>query len=134
MTIMKSKLVHQSINCPWRDVYEFASDPTKIHLWAAGLATGLTAEGDSWIADGGPIGNVKIHFAARNEFGVIDHVVTMPNGMEVYNALRVTPNGTGAEVSFTLLQLPEMSDHSFEEDARLIQADLLALKHLLETQ
>jgi hypothetical protein len=53
--------------------------------------------------------------------------------MKVYNALRVTPNGSGAEVSFTLLRLPDMTEEDFERDAEMVRADLETLKSLLET-
>lgn len=130
---MLAQIIHQTIDRPWRDVYTFASDPWNIHLWAAGLAKGLTPHGDIWIADGGPIGMVKIRFLPSNDFGVIDHIVTMPDGFEVYNALRVTPNGQGALISFTLLKLPEMSEDDFNHDASLVTADLATLKRLIES-
>lgn len=100
--------------------------------WAAGLGGGLKPDGNDWIADGGPLGEVRVNFAPANEFGVIDHVVTLPDGLKVYNALRVTPNGSGAEVSFTLLRLDGMTDEEFEQDASAITADLETLKSLLE--
>jgi hypothetical protein len=131
MTTMLSRIVHVTINRPWREVYAFASDPAKMPLWAAGLASGLTQDGEDWIASG-PLGNVRVHFAKPNDLGVIDHVVTMPDGLEVYNALRVTPNGDGAEVSFTLLKLEGMSDADFERDGEMVRADLEALKALIE--
>jgi hypothetical protein len=134
MAIMQAQIIHQTIDRPWRDVYDFASDPWKIHLWAAGLAKGLMPHGDIWIADGGAIGMVKIKFRPNNDLGVIDHIVTMPDGYEVYNALRVTPNGSGALVAFTLLRLPDMSEDDFEHDAALVAADLAMLKLLIENQ
>lgn len=102
-------------------------------LWAAGLASGLTPQGDDWIASG-PLGDVVVRFAKPNDYGVIDHVVTMPDGLEVYNALRVTPNGDGCEIAFTVLQLPGMSDEEFSHDAELVLKDLTTLKNLLETK
>lgn len=131
MTTMLSRIVHVTINRPWREVYAFASDPAKMPLWAAGLASGLTRDGEDWIASG-PLGDVRVHFAKPNDLGVIDHVVTMPDGLEVYNALRVTPNGDGAEVSFTLLKLEGMTDADFERDGEMVRADLEALKALIE--
>lgn len=76
---------------------------------------------------------MRVNFAPTNEFGVVDHVVRLPDGLKVYNALRVTPNGSGAEVSFTLLRLPGMTDEDFERDAQMVRADLETLKSLLET-
>ena len=41
-----------------------------------------------------PMGQVTVEFAPVNEFGVIDHVVRMPSGEAVYNAMRVIPAGS----------------------------------------
>lgn len=132
MPVMQSRIIHLSVEKPWAQVYGFASDPRNMPRWAAGLGGGLKPDGNDWIADGGPPGEVRVNFAPTNEFGVIDHVVTLPDGLKVYNALRVTPNGSGAEVSFTLLRLDGMTDEDFEEDAKAITADLETLKSLLE--
>lgn len=132
MPVMQSRIIHLSVEKPWAQVYGFASDPRNMPRWAAGLGGGLKPDGNDWIADGGPLGEVRVNFAPTNEFGVIDHVVTLPDGLKVYNALRVTPNGSGAEVSFTLLRLEGMTDEDFEEDAKAIRADLETLKSLLE--
>ncbi|MFK3779252.1 SRPBCC family protein [Agrobacterium sp. NPDC089420] len=132
MPVMQSRIIHLSIEKPWSQVHQFTSDPQNMPRWAAGLGGGLRPEGEDWIADGGPLGEVRVNFAPANEFGVIDHVVTLPDGLKVYNALRVTPNGSGAEVSFTLLRLDGMTDEDFEDDAKAITADLETLKSLLE--
>jgi len=132
MPTMVARIVHTTIDRPWRAVYAFAAKPENMPLWASGLATGLTPEGEDWIADGGPLGKVRIRFAPENAFGVIDHVVTMPTGLKVRNALRVVANGDGAEVMFTLLQLPGMDAQAFETDAAHVARDLTALKTLLE--
>lgn len=131
MTVMQSRIIHLSIERPWKEVYAFASDPERMPQWAAGLATGLVQDGDEWIASG-PLGYVRVKFEERNDFGVIDHSVTLPSGLQVYNAFRVTPNGDGAEVAFTLMKLPGMSDADFEHDAEMVLADLERLKALVE--
>ncbi|MCI9865592.1 SRPBCC family protein [Rhizobium skierniewicense] len=131
MTVMPSRIIHLSIERPWKEVYAFASDPARMPQWAAGLATGLVQDGEEWIASG-PLGDVRVKFAERNAFGVIDHSVTLPHGLQVYNALRVMPNGDGAEVAFTLMKLPGMSDADFERDAAMVFADLERLKALVE--
>ncbi len=131
MTTMMSRIVHISIKRPWKDVHTYAADPARMPEWAAGLAKGLTQDGDEWIASG-PLGDVRVKFAEPNDYGVIDHVVTMPGGLQVYNALRVTPNGDGAEVAFTVLKLPGMSDAEFERDAAAVLSDLKTLKGILE--
>lgn len=131
MTTMTSRIVHLSIERPWKEVYAYAADPARMPEWAAGLASGLTRKDDEWIASG-PLGDVRVMFAAPNDYGVIDHIVTLPDGTEVYNALRVTPNCDGAEIAFTLLHMPGMSDADFERDAAAVFADLTTLKNMLE--
>lgn len=132
MTTMPARIVHRAIRRDWRAVYAFAAKPENMPLWASGLASGLTRDGEDWIADGGPIGNVRVRFAPQNDFGVIDHTVTLPDGLVVENALRVVPNGDGAEVMFTLLRQPGMDDAAFEADAAHVARDLDALARLME--
>jgi hypothetical protein len=114
------------------DVYEFASDPRNLPRWAAGLARSeVRQEGDEWVADS-PMGRVKIRFARKNAYGVLDHDVTLESGATVHNPMRVVPNGEGSEFIFTLLRQPGMSDEKFAEDRAAIEKDLRTLKELLE--
>jgi hypothetical protein len=108
-----------------------ASNPAKLPEWAAGLGGSIEQVGDDWIADS-PMGKVKVKFIESNEYGVLDHEVTLPSGEKVYNPMRVFPNGRGSEVVFTLYRLPGMDEQSFRADARLVEADLLKLKDILE--
>ncbi|WP_377297854.1 SRPBCC family protein [Rhizobium sp. SGZ-381] len=134
MEPMEAKAVHIGIRRDWRAVYAFAARPENIGRWAAGLGAGLTRDGPDWLADGGPLGTVRISFAGENPFGVIDHVVHMPSGLKVHNAFRIVPNGDGAEAIFLLTRLPGMSSQQFEEDARQVAADLARLKQILEEE
>ena len=132
MSTHAARVVHLSIDRDWREVYAFASDPLNMPRWASGLASGLKQDGEDWIGDGGPLGDIRIRFAPPNAFGVIDHTVTLPGGVSVVNALRVTPNGDGAEVAFTVLRQPDQDDAAFAADAAHVRKDLQALKSLLE--
>lgn len=132
MATAEAKIIHASIDVPWRTVYDFAHRPENMQRWAAGLASGFTQDGDEWIADGGPLGNVRVRFVPPNIFGVIDHEVLMPDGRVFNNALRVVQNGDGAEVMFTVLRQPDMDDAAFETDAGAVRQDLQTLKALME--
>jgi len=131
MSLMDARIVHLGIERSADAVYAFASQPKNMPLWASGLASGLMSTEDGWLAQG-VLGDVHIRFAPANAFGVIDHTVRLPSGQEVYNALRVVPNGAGAEVMFTLLRQDGVSDTQFEADAAWILKDLTALKTILE--
>ncbi len=134
MTPLPARIIHRTIRRDWRAVHAFAARPEAMPLWASGLASGLTRDGDEWIADGGPIGAVRVRFAPPNDFGVLDHWVTLPDGTRVENALRVVPNGDGAEVMFTLLRQPDMDDAAFERDAAHVARDLDTLARLMEAE
>jgi hypothetical protein len=103
-------------------VYAFASDPAELPRWAAGLSDPALAEAD-------------VEFAARNAFGVLDHVVRLPSGDVVYNPMRVIPAGPGdprCEVVFTLRRRQEVTNEEFEADAAAVAADLETLRRLIE--
>jgi hypothetical protein len=124
--------VSVSIDRPPVEVYELAADPRNLPRWAQGLAgTIVRGDGATWIATS-PMGKVTIAFAERNAFGVLDHDVTLPTGATVHNPMRVVPNASGSEVTFTLFQRPGVTDTEFERDIDAVTRDLQALKKLLE--
>src|SRR4029453_4646138 len=80
----------------------------------------------------GPFGTVRLRFAPRNSFGVMDHDVTLESGATIHNPMRVVPNGEGSELVFTLIRQPGISDAQLAEDRRAVENDLKTLKNLLE--
>jgi hypothetical protein len=125
---------HLSVTIPRRpaEVYEFVADARNLPRWAAGLARSqVTRDGEAWIADS-PLGRVRVRFAPRNPFGVLDHDVTLDSGVTVHNPMRVMPHGEGSEFVFTLIRQPGMSDAEFARDRAAVERDLNTLKDLLE--
>jgi len=123
--------VTETIDRDWREVYAFASAPENLTRWAAGLGSALAQGDGDWIIDG-PLGRIQVRFVERNDFGILDHYVTLPDGLECYNPLRIVANGTGSEVTFTLFRLPSMNDEAYAADAAAVARDLATLKSLLE--
>ena len=131
---MGSRSQHISIDIkrPMSEVYDFASDPLNLPRWAAGLARSkVECDGDQWFTDS-PMGRVTFTFTPRNEFGVLDHDVTLPSGQTVHNPLRVISDGDRCEVTFTRRQRPEMTDEDFARDADAVAKDLASLKSVVE--
>jgi len=128
---IKSKHISVSINRSSKFVYEFASNPENLPKWAAGLSGSIKKVGSDWIAES-PMGRIKIKFADKNKFGILDHEVILPSGKKVYNPMRVFPNIKGSEIIFTLYQRPKMSDKEFTADKKAVQKDLNKLKNILE--
>jgi hypothetical protein len=122
------------IDVPARDAYTLMADVSRLPEWAAGLADSrLRPRGDHWIADS-PMGEVTVVFAPPNDFGIVDHVVTLPTGEAVDNPVRVIAAGDSCEVVFTVRHRPTMTDDEFRADVAAVTRDLEALKRLLETQ
>jgi len=132
MTLFEARPITVSIARPADQVYDFARWPESFPKWAAGLGGSLTRDGDRWIAHG-PDGDVGVRFSPENAYGVLDHWVTLPDGVEISIPLRVVANGDGAEVTLTLFRVPGMDDARFERDQGMVAADLARLKALLET-
>ncbi|MFF5568315.1 SRPBCC family protein [Streptomyces sp. NPDC012623] len=127
-----SRHISTHIDRAAKEVYDYASDPANLPEWAHGLGKSIEKVGGRWIADSSPLGRVVVAFAPENEFGVLDHDVTLPSGEVVYNPVRVIAEGTGSEVVFTLRRQPGMSDEDFQRDADAVSADLAALKRVVE--
>lgn len=109
------------VRADWQRAYAVASDQRRLPEWAAGLADpGVELE--------------IVEFAPPNAFGVLDHLVRMPDGTEVYNPMRVIPAGgaDACEVVFTLRRRPDQTAEDFDADEKAVRTDLLALKALIE--
>lgn len=126
-----AKHISVSIECSAAEVYEFASNPENLPQWAGGLSGSIKKVGDEWIAEA-PMGTLKVNFAEKNKFGILDHDVTLSSVPKFYNPMRVFPNNDGSEVIFTLFRRAGMSDQNFADDAGSVETDLNKLKTLLE--
>ena len=120
-----------SIDRPSGEVYAYASNPAHLPEWAAGLGASIEQVEGRWVAES-PMGRVVVAMAAGNDYGVLDHDVTLPSGETVYNPMRVIADGPGCEVVFTLRHRPGVSAEEFAGDADAVSADLARLKRLLE--
>lgn len=130
--LYESRPIGVIIEASAQAVYDYASDPTKLPEWARGLAGSTVQQSDGrWYSDS-PMGRVEIAFAPRNDFGVLDHLVTLPNGEATLNPMRVIPNGDGAEVMFIVRKRDGMSFEQWDADCAAVADDLESLRLLFE--
>ena len=113
------------------EVYDYARNPANLPAWAAGLGGSIEHVDGQWVAES-PMGRVVVAFAPDNEFGVLDHRVTLPSGLVVDNPMRVIGGGAGCEVVFTVRRQPGMTDEDFDRDSDAVRVDLGTLKRVLE--
>ncbi len=125
------KFISVSIRKPVAEVYAYASHPENMPRWAHGLVRSIHKEGALWIGES-VLGKIKVRFTPPNDFGILDHDVTLESGETIANPMRVIPNHEGAELVFTLFWLPGRTEAQFKEDAGMVQSDLERLKALLE--
>jgi uncharacterized protein YfaP (DUF2135 family) len=130
---MTSGSRHLSIHIdrPLSTVYAFASDPANLPRWAPGLGSSIVQEDGAWFVETAH-GRARVTVAPDNPYGVLDQEVVTPSGEAVYVPLRVTADGDGSEVVFTLRRTPGMTDAELERDTALVTADLELLKKVLE--
>jgi hypothetical protein len=126
----ESKHIGERIDRPADEVYEYASDPANLPRWAPGLGSSVEKVDGRWFVETS-MRRVGFAFVPRNEYGVLDHDVTLPSGEVVYNPMRVIPDGAGSEVVFTLRRRLGMTDEEFRRDADAVAADLARLKQVL---
>jgi hypothetical protein len=131
VAVMDSQHLSTHIDRPAQEVYDFVADPTNLPAWAPGLGSSIKQVDGQWVMES-PMGRIVLTFAPRNEFGVVDHEVTLPSGETIYNPMRIVPDGTGSEIVFSLRRRPGVSDEEFERDAKAVLADLVALKQTVE--
>ncbi|HEX3647884.1 MAG TPA: SRPBCC family protein [Pseudonocardiaceae bacterium] len=127
----ESRHVSTSIDRPAADVYHYAADPTNLPAWAPGLTSSVELVDGRWTAES-PMGRIVIDFAPRNDFGVLDHHVTVASGETFHNPMRVIGNGDGCDVVFTVRRQAGMTDAEFDRDAAAVRADLDRLKEMME--
>jgi Polyketide cyclase / dehydrase and lipid transport len=133
MAVHDVRVIHLSIDAAPEQVARYVADPRTMPVWAPNFGHAITpAENGEWVMETAT-GPFRVRFAAPNDAGVLDHWVRAPDGTEFHNPIRVVPNGSGSELSFTLFRQPGWSHADFDRDEGLVRADLERLRALLES-
>ena len=130
---MSSITVNQFINIDAQTAYDFIKDLSNLSQWATSFVSDVSIENGvaSLKQDDGEL---KLQFVQQNIFGVLDHVITLPSGAQIYQPMRVLPNAGGSEVILTLLESIDLKGEKLKKEAELMQNDLENLKALLEAK
>ena len=122
--MLPCRTITLSINCTAEKLYSYVINPENLSQWGKSFCLGATKfQNQTETA-----GVIKIKFAVKNDFGILDHSVKLSDNV-IYNFMRVIPNGQGCEVIVTLFQL----DDQFFKDVSMMKSDLKRLKKILES-
>ncbi len=130
--MFKSRTISIPISRPYVEVYEFLAEPRNFPSWASNLGADFVHVGGAEWATTTRTGRVILRFAPHNDYGVLDHAVYAEGTAPVVTPMRVIANDAGAEVLFTLMQRPGMTDAAFDSEAEWVRSDFEALRSLLE--
>lgn len=130
MSTSEARTVSVSIARPAGEAYAYLADPARFPEWSD-FITALRRDGEQWVATTRS-GEVRMIFAPRNDFGVLDHDVVVSPDLTVHVPMRVVKNGEGSEVLFTVFRQPGMQPAEYEADVEMVRSDLLNLKRVLE--
>jgi hypothetical protein len=75
----ESRHISEWIARPADEIYDYAADPANLPRWAPGLGSSVEKIDGQWFAETSE-GRVGFAFVQLNEYGVLDHYVTLPSG------------------------------------------------------
>ncbi|HEV7759272.1 MAG TPA: SRPBCC family protein [Acidimicrobiales bacterium] len=123
------------IEAPPAAVLAVVADPVNLPRFAPGFARSVQRDSDSdgqgWIVDSAR-GRLQLRTAVDADRGTVDLHLTAPDGSESTVFLRVLPNGSGAELTFTLLLPGSASDAAVAEQGGVVAEELELLRQLCE--
>jgi hypothetical protein len=129
--MMNSRTMNISIGSEPQVVYDFVSNLENLPGWAPKTFPSIKGMNGKWVVETQQ-GKIEVVLAERNNFGILDHHVKLPSGVEIYIPMRVVKNADGSEVMLTVFQTPEMTDEVFAKDLETVEKDLKHLKAIIE--
>jgi hypothetical protein len=132
MTVYRSEVVHVSILIPPQRTFDFLADVSNWKTWAPWVRGAKKVSDHDWTVDT-DAGTLQLRFVEANSLGVLDHTVTLASGVRIYNAMRVSPNSTGSELSMVVLQTPPATSEQFAQDVQAVRDDFARIKKVLES-
>ena len=131
MSVYRAEVVHVSILASPRQVFDFLADVNNWKTWAPWVRGVAKSSARDWTVetDGGAL---RLHFVEANSLGILDHTVTLASGDTIYNAMRVSPNASGSELSMIVLQTPPATSTQFEQDVQAVRDDFGRIKRVVE--
>jgi hypothetical protein len=131
MNAYSSEAVHVPILAPPQQVYNFLADVNHWKTWAPWVRAVAKSSARDWTLDTDG-GTMHLRFVEPNSLGVLDHTVTLASGVSIYNAMRVSPNGSGSELVMVVLQTPPATSEQFEQDVHAVRDDFARIKRVIE--
>jgi RNA recognition motif-containing protein len=129
----RSKTLALTVACDATTVFNFVANPENLARWNRAFCRSLQRDGDGWRMETAR-GRVSLRFLRDDRAGILDQVISWPDGLEQLVPLRVIPNGAGSEVLMTVQQIPGLPDSDFQKQLSRADQGLRDLKRSLEEE
>ncbi len=116
-----------SIDAPRQVVFDFVADAHNLPRWAPGFARAVRPDGEHWLIDTGE-GEGRIILRASAEQGTIDLLAAA--APEIGACMRVMPNGSGSEFSFTIFFAVGTTTEAEATQMMVIEEELQTVRDL----
>jgi hypothetical protein len=120
------------MDAPIDRVFAFLSNAANWPKWAIVNVKSVKPADDPWLDMETPAGMAKLRIRPNAEFGVLDHDFRAPDASWTVPA-RLVPNGRGCVFMITFFQPATFAREFFEEQAALVDQELVQLKSLMES-
>ncbi len=112
-------------------VYAFVAKPENLPHWAPNFCVAVVRVDGQWRVQTAS-GTMLFRFTQPETFGVLDHLITLNSGEEIFVAMRLTARGASCEISITIPRDGDMSEPDFQRDLQSVEQDLYTLKCIVE--
>ncbi len=112
-------------------VFAVVADPTNMTRYAPGFARSVAPPGAGWVAET-IRGTLRVERSSDPGAGTVDFRLTDADGRANALFTRTVPVGDGCELVFTLLLPTSAPAEAVEEQGRILEGELEALKRLCE--
>ncbi|MDD7886201.1 hypothetical protein [Flavivirga sp. 57AJ16] len=117
----------------YKKAFDFIAEPKNLPLWTKAF-TKVEKESATMVTENGEI-NIKLETIISKDLGIIDWVMTMPDGSIGKAFSRISENGKTSIYTFTLLAPPvplEELEGTLKIQKLLLAQELMKLKSILE--
>jgi len=131
MTLTKCDTRSISIGCEPQKLLDYVANPENLTEWCHGYCQSIKVEDGEWMVETTD-GLMDLRVDVNRYYGIVDHYFTDAMGFVWCQPMRITSNGEGSEVLFTVCQHPYHSENQHRRQLSRVERGLIHLKQIME--